>query len=177
MSAFGIDVSKDRLDWADGFEGSTGQSSSDPAGIEALVRRVRRRVRRFGEGLGLLAKTDPIDARLLARFGTLAAPALTPGRRGMHRTLTDLVGRRRQLMAMLTAEKNRLGIAPKALRREIAGLISILQRRIDQLDRQVDAAIAEDAERSQVRRSSRARRLSGRRYPGPCSSTCPSSAR
>jgi transposase len=42
MSAFGIDVSKDSLDWAEGSEASAGQSSNDRAGIEALVRRVKR---------------------------------------------------------------------------------------------------------------------------------------
>jgi len=108
------------------------------------------RVRRFGEAFGILAKTDPIDSRLFSRYGAVAAPPVTPVRRGIHRALADLVARRRQLIAMMAAEKNRLSMAPKALRREIAGLIAILQQRIDQLDRRVDAALAQDPERGQV---------------------------
>lgn len=105
------------------------------------------RVRRFGEGLGQLAKTDPIDARLLAHFGAVALLAPTPIRQGPARLRADLVARRRQLVAMIVAEKNRLALAPAALRREIAALVRILERRVARLDRQVDALLHEDPER------------------------------
>jgi transposase len=108
------------------------------------------RVRRFGEGLGVLAKTDPIDARLLARFGTLAELVPTPMRRAPERQAADLIARRRQIIAMIVAEKNRLPVAARALRREIAGLIQILERRVDRLDRQIDALLEQDPERSAV---------------------------
>jgi transposase len=108
------------------------------------------RVRRFGEGLGVLAKTDPIDARLLARFGAVADVAPTPVRRGSQRHAADLIARRRQILAMIVAEKNRLLLAVRPLRREIAGLIQILERRVARLDREIDALLAQDPERRQA---------------------------
>lgn len=105
------------------------------------------RVRRLGEGLGILAKTDAIDARLLARFGAVVGGSPTAVPRGLHRSLADLIARRRQILSILVAEKNRSGLAPRALRREIAGLIAILARRLERLDRQIDALLEQDPER------------------------------
>jgi transposase len=109
------------------------------------------RVRRFGEGLGILAKTDPLDARLLARFAAIADLPLAPIRQGVQRRIADLVARRRQLTEMVVAEKNRLGIAPRELQRDIEGLIAILERRIQKLDLRIDAWLREDPERQAVR--------------------------
>jgi transposase len=98
----------------------------------------------------VLAKTDPIDARLLARFGAVADVAPTPVRRGSQRHAADLIARRRQILAMIVAEKNRLLLAVRPLRREIAGLIQILERRVARLDREIDALLAQDPERRQA---------------------------
>lgn len=119
------------------------------AGLPVVVVNPRR-VRRFGEGLGQLAKTDTLDARLLAHFGAVVELAPTPIRTGRARLLADLMARRRQLLTLLVAEKNRLALAAKALRREIAGLIEILERRVQRLDRKVDALLAEDPERART---------------------------
>lgn len=108
------------------------------------------RVRRFGEALGQLAKTDPIDARLLAHFGAVVAPVATPVRDGPEQLRADLLARRRQLMAWIVAEKNRLPRASGPVRREIASLLRILERRVDRLDRRVDALLREDTERRAV---------------------------
>jgi transposase len=108
------------------------------------------RVRRFGEGLGILAKTDPLDARLLARFAATAELPLVPIRRGAQRRVADLAARRRQLLAMVVAEKNRLGIAPREVRADIEGLIAILERRIQRLGERIDTALREDPERQAV---------------------------
>jgi transposase len=116
------------------------------AGLPAVVINPWR-VRRFGEGLGVLAKTDPIDARLLAHFGAVANLALTPVRQGRRRLCADLLARRRQILGMIVAEKNRLPMAARALRRETAGLIQILERRLSRLDRQIDLLLAKDPER------------------------------
>ena len=105
------------------------------------------RVRRFGEGLGQLAKTDPIDARLLAHFGAVAALEPTSVHRGRSRLRADLIARRRQLIGMIVAEKNRLSNAPAALRREIAALVRILQRRVARIDERLDDLLDQDAER------------------------------
>jgi len=105
------------------------------------------RVRRFGEGLGKLAKTDRIDAQLLALFGERANPPIRALSRGPE---TALIARRRQLIEMLVAERNRLGLATKAVRREIASLIRILERRIVRLDHQIDGLLQADPERRET---------------------------
>jgi transposase len=107
------------------------------------------RVRRFGEGLGVLAKTDPLDARVLALFGEKACPPqrAIPGPR--QRELADLVRRRRQLITIIVAEKSRLETSSKTIRRDIESLVRILERRVVKLDQKIDQAIAEDPERSE----------------------------
>ncbi len=107
------------------------------------------RVRRFGEGLGVLAKTDPLDARVLALFGERARPPRRPLPGPRQREMADLVRRRRQLIAMIVAEKNRLDTASRAIRRDIQSLVRILERRVVKLDERIDQAIAEDAERAE----------------------------
>ena len=108
------------------------------------------RVRRFGEGLGVLAKTDPIDAHLLALFGERARPPVRAIACGADRRRSELIARRRQLVALLVAEKNRLGVAPSAVRREIAGLVRLLERRIQRLEQRIDALLQADPERRET---------------------------
>jgi transposase len=136
------------LESTGGYERALLQALAD-AGLPAVLVNPWR-VRRFGEGLGKLAKTDSIDARLLAHFGAVVDLQPTPVRQGRRRLLADLVARRRQLLALIVAEKNRIALAPRVLRREIAGLIEILERRVTRLDQKVDGLLQEDPERSQV---------------------------
>jgi transposase len=109
------------------------------------------RVRRLGEALGILAKTDPIDARLLARFGEVSglAPTVVPD--AANRAVGELIARRRQLMGMIVMEKQRLHRASGPVRREIAALLKILQRRVARLDEQIDQALGADPERNRTR--------------------------
>ena len=107
------------------------------------------RVRRFGEGLGVLAKTDPLDARVLATFGERARPPQRPLPGPRQREMADLARRRRQLIAMIVAEKNRLDTASKVVRRDINSLVQLLERRVVKLDERIDRAIAEDPEKSE----------------------------
>ena len=107
------------------------------------------RVRRFGEGLGVLAKTDPLDARVLALYGERAQPERRPIPGPRQRQLTDLVRRRRQLIAMVVAEKNRLDTASAVVRRDIQALVKVLERRVLKIDERIDAAIASDAEKAE----------------------------
>lgn len=108
------------------------------------------RVRRFSEGLGVLAKTDPLDARLLALYGERARPARRPLQSPRQRLLADLVQRRRQLMAMIVAEKSRLDTAAVAIRRDIQSLIKLLEKRVAKIDQRLDAVIAEDPETAEI---------------------------
>lgn len=107
------------------------------------------RVRRFGEGLGVLAKTDPLDARVLAMFGERARPAQRPLPGPRQREMADLVRRRRQLIAMIVAEKSRLDTASLVVRRDINSLVQLLERRVARLDERIDRAIADDPEKSE----------------------------
>jgi len=85
------------------------------AGISfALVQ--PRRVREFARSIGLLAKTDKIDARLLARFGEAVKPPLTRLPSEAQQYLDALMVRRRQLLDMLTIENNHLSTTRLSLR-------------------------------------------------------------
>lgn len=107
------------------------------------------RVRRFGEGLGILAKTDPRDARVLAVFGERARPPRRPLPGARQRELANLVRRRRQLIAMIVAEKNRLEPSSKTIARDIKSLVQILERRVVKVDEKIGELIAEDAARAE----------------------------
>ena len=109
-----------------------------------------RRVRSFGQALGILAKTDAIDARLLALFGEKAEPEIRPIRQGRARLLADLVARRRQLVAMVVAEKNRRDTASAAVRRSIDALLRVLAEQVCELDRRIDQALDEDVESAEL---------------------------
>jgi len=93
-----------------------------------------RQVRDFARATGQLAKTDAIDARVLARFGGAVRPELRPLPDEATQELAALVARRRQLVEMLTAEKNRLRLAARAVRRDIQQHIRWLERRLSDLD-------------------------------------------
>ena len=71
-----------------------------------------RQVRDFAKVTGKLAKTDALDARVLAQFASAVRPALRPLRDADTQNLNELTTRRNQLITMLVAEKNRLGGAP-----------------------------------------------------------------
>jgi len=102
------------------------------------------RVRRFGEGMGVLAKNDAIDAKLLALFGEKAEPEERRKRSERERLLGDLSARRRQLISNMTAEKNRLEHASGYIAKEIKSLIRVLERHVDKLESKIDALLDED---------------------------------
>jgi transposase len=100
-----------------------------------------RQVRDFAKATGLLAKTDALDAAVLAHFAAAVRPTPRPLPDAATQTLAALVTRRRQLVEMLTAERNRLAQAPRALRGEIQAHITWLQRRLGRLDADLTQAI------------------------------------
>jgi transposase len=110
------------------------------------------RVRRFGEGLGVLAKTDPLDARMLALYGERAKPERRPLPGLRQRQLADLVRRRRQLIAMIVAEKSRLDTATASIRGDITSIVAVLERHVAKLDQKIDASIDADPEKSENKR-------------------------
>lgn len=74
-----------------------------------------RRVRAFAKGIGILAKTDRLEAQVLARYGREARPILYQLSSAETRALEALLTRRSQLIEMLVAEQNRLGTAPQVI--------------------------------------------------------------
>ena len=101
-----------------------------------------RQVRDFAKALGILAKTDAIDARVLARFGELIQPEIRPIPAENARHLQELLTRRSQLVQMKTAESNRLAtVSAKPVRKSIEKVISLLERQIADLDRELDERI------------------------------------
>lgn len=97
-----------------------------------------RQVRDFARATGRLAKTDRLDATVLARFAHQVAPPLRPLKDADTAALHALVERRRQLVEMLVAEKNRLQAATNArVRRGLKEHIAWLQRRIGGCDDEI----------------------------------------
>jgi transposase len=115
------------------------------AGLPVVVVNPRR-VRSFGQAMGILAKTDAIDARLLALFGEKAEPSIRPILQGRAHLLADLVARRRQLVAMSVAEKNRCETASTAVPRSIDAMLHTLGQQVREIDRRIDQALGEDVE-------------------------------
>jgi transposase len=103
------------------------------------------RVRYFAIGLGILAKTDPIDARVLARFAELAAPRLSEKRSKNEAELRDLVACRRQLCQSRAQQSNRRGSTfSKAALRSIDSVIAAMDKQIESLDKQIRNLIDAD---------------------------------
>jgi transposase len=105
-----------------------------------------RQVRDFAKGTGQLAKTDRIDAGILAHFGEVVATVVRPLPPQEILEFRDLCDRRGQLVRMLATEKNHRhaaqGAAPK-VRKNIDKHIAFLQRQIEDLDERLDHIVAE----------------------------------
>lgn len=100
-----------------------------------------RQVRRYAQAIGKLAKTDRIDADVLARFAEAVRPEPRPLPDEATRALEALITRRRQLVTMVTAEENRLGRAAPAMRKELKTHIAWLRRQIAKIDQSIDDEI------------------------------------
>jgi transposase len=100
-----------------------------------------RQVRDFAKATGQLAKTDALDARVLARFAEAVRPALRPLPDAPTQELAALIARRRQVLDMLIAEKNRAGTASKRVYKRIQAHIAWLTAELAQVDEDLDQAI------------------------------------
>ena len=90
-----------------------------------------RQVRDFARAVGRLAKTDGLDADVLAQFAEAIRPTPRPLPDAAQQALTALVTRRRQLVEMLVAERNRLALAPAGrIRRDVQTHIHFLEQRL-----------------------------------------------
>jgi transposase len=114
------------------------------AGLPVIVVNPRN-VRAFATATGELAKTDPIDARILARFGHDLKPECRPLPSEKERHFAGLATRRRQLIALRTAEKNRRKQTVEAdLQASIDAVLKILGEQIELLEQRLSQLIAAD---------------------------------
>lgn len=109
-----------------------------------------RQVRDYAKGLGILAKTDRIDAQVIARFGEHARPRpLDPARENQDE-LDQLVTRRRQLIELRTSESNRLETTTsKAVRESLKKMIEQLDQQVEQIEAEIANLIESDQQWSE----------------------------
>jgi transposase len=93
-----------------------------------------RQVRDFARSVGRLAKTDSLDAAILAEFADRVRPQVRLIPDGCTRELQALVTRRRQLVQMMTAEKNRLGVSPPGIQKQIRKHLQWLEKRLAEMN-------------------------------------------
>ena len=116
-------------------------SALHTAGLPVVVVNPRQ-VRDFAKALGQLAKTDRLDARVLAHFAAAIKPPLRPIKAKEQQELDALIGRRGQLVEILADEKNRrASAASETVREQIKEHIDWLEDRIAELDQQIKALL------------------------------------
>jgi transposase len=110
-----------------------------------VVRINPRQLRAFATAVGELAKTDAIDARLIARFAHDVRPEIRSLPTLQQRHLGDLAARRRQLISMRTSESNRLRTTCQPeIKRSIKQTLAFLDRQIARLEQQLAEAVVAD---------------------------------
>lgn len=112
------------------------------AGLPVVVVNPRQ-ARDFAKATGHLAKTDRLDARVLAQFGQACGLSPRPLPDAPTRELSARLARRRQIVEMLTAERNRFKVAPKAVRKGIQDHITFLKGDLADLDDGLDQFLKE----------------------------------
>lgn len=127
------------LEASGGYEGSVVASLS-AAGLAVVVVNPRQ-VRDFAKACGRLAKTDSIDAQVLAQFAQKIQPELRPLKDEQTQALEALLQRRKQILSMLVAERQRLQIAAVNVRSDIREHINFLMRRLKDVDRGLDQMV------------------------------------
>lgn len=100
-----------------------------------------RRVRAFARSKGKLARTDKLDARMLAHYAAALRPEPRPLRTEQEEQLTALLTRHKQIVDMLTVEMNRLHTVRPALQSDIAEHIAWLSEKLAKLDAEIDQFI------------------------------------
>src|SRR5208282_3881751 len=139
----GIDVSKARLEVALGATGKLLEVANDAGGIASLVARLVE----LAPALVVLEASGGLQTALVAELGAAGMPVVVVNPRQVREfarasgrlAKTDtLDARRRELVEMLTAERNRLGSTPKLLHKDITAHIGWLEGRLKERDRELD---------------------------------------
>ncbi len=127
------------LEATGGFE-TVAAAALGGAGLPVVVVNPAQ-VRAFAKALGQRAKTDPIDARVIAHFAEATKPAPRPLADEATRLLADLVTRRRQILEMIGAERQREKRATPRLKKSIARLVKALEKELASVDADIDDAV------------------------------------
>jgi transposase len=101
-----------------------------------------RQVRDFAKAIGRLAKTDRIDAKVLAHFAEAIQPEIRPILDEQTSQLKALTRRRKQLVKLMTAEKNRLKQAPEIVANDIKEHIKFLQNQLKKINSDINKHIS-----------------------------------
>jgi transposase len=123
-----------------GYE-SVVAASLGGAGLPVIVLNPAQ-VRAYANALGKRAKTDPIDAEVIARFVAATKPEIRPLPDADTRLLAEMVSRRRQIIEMIKAERQReKHITDRRLKKSIARLVLALTKELNELDAGIDEAV------------------------------------
>ena len=99
------------------------------------------RIKKFAGAINQQAKTDKLDAQLIAYYAEVMKPNLSQLKPEDIRLMSDLLSRRRQLMEMQTMEKNRLQIMPKEITSSIKPLLTVMKNQLDKIDNKLQKLI------------------------------------
>jgi transposase len=110
-----------------------------------------KRVRDFAKGIGLDAKTDPIDAKVLSRYGEVVTPKLMATTSDHERKHSALVARRNQLLELIGQENNRLKQSwDDDAKKSIREVLEMLKKQLKQIDSQLAQMLAKDTENART---------------------------
>lgn len=129
------------LEATGGYE-SAAVAAMGSAGLPVVVVNPRQ-VRDFAKSTGKLAKTDSLDAEILALFAERVRPEVRELTTEAAQELEDLLSRRRQILEMLGAERNRLEHARGAVRKDLTEHIRYLEKRLVKVDTELEQRIRE----------------------------------
>jgi transposase len=105
-----------------------------------------RHIRDFAKSVGILAKTDKIDARVIARYAATVQPTPRMLPEAETQALGALIMRRRQIVTMLTSEKNRLQQAAPAVKKRIQLHIAWLEQELDDINKELKKMVKDNPE-------------------------------
>ena len=98
-------------------------------------------IKRFAGAINQRAKTDKLDAQLIAHYAEVIKPKLSQLKPEQIRLMSDLLSRRRQLMEMQTMEKNRLQIMPKEITSSIKPMLTVIKNQLEKIDNKLHKLI------------------------------------
>jgi transposase len=101
-------------------------------------------IRRYAGAIGQIAKTDEIDCRLIAEYAAVIQPPVRKHKSKMVIKIKDLLVRRRQIIEMMTMEKNRYQIMPRFLKADIKRVIHHFERQLEKVDKQLNALVEQE---------------------------------